>query len=62
MARVVARTPNNIAINGHTDASARTENPQYTNWELSPIAPTARRFLITTQLELRVQRVVGLAT
>ncbi|MDE3037575.1 MAG: flagellar motor protein MotB [Pseudomonadota bacterium] len=63
MASIIVKSPNNISINGHTDASGATLNPQYTNWELSADrANAARRFLMTTQLEPdRVQKVVGYA-
>lgn len=63
MANIIAKTPNNISINGNTDAAGATSNPQYTNWELSADrANAARRFLVTTQLEPdRVQKVVGMA-
>ena len=63
MARVIAKSPNNISIHGHTDASGPTANPQYTNWELSADrANAARRFLTTTQLEPeRIVKVVGAA-
>jgi chemotaxis protein MotB len=63
MARVIIKTPNNIAIKGNTDTSSSSANPQYTIWELSADrANAARRFLSTTDLEKdRVVRVVGLA-
>jgi chemotaxis protein MotB len=63
MANMIMKTPNNITINGHTDAGGGTENPLYTNWELSADrANGARRFLSTTQLEPeRVMKVVALA-
>ena len=63
MSRVVAKTPNNISINGHTDAPTGNINPQYTVWELSTDrSNAARRFLATTVLEKeRVIKVVGLA-
>jgi chemotaxis protein MotB len=63
MARMVAKTPNNIAIKGHTDSPTATQNPQYTIWELSADrANSARRMLSTTQLEPeRVVRVEALA-
>jgi chemotaxis protein MotB len=63
MASIVSKTPNQISILGHTDASGATTNPQYTNWELSADrANAARRALITTQIEPeRVAKVVGLA-
>jgi chemotaxis protein MotB len=63
MAAMIIKTPNNITINGHTDAAGATQNPQYTIWELSADrALAARRFLSTTQLEVdRVTRIVALA-
>jgi chemotaxis protein MotB len=63
MARMVAKTPNNIAIKGHTDSPSATQNPQYTIWELSADrANSARRMLATTQLEPeRVVKVEALA-
>jgi chemotaxis protein MotB len=63
MANIISKTPNNIAIFGHTDAAAATANPQYGNWELSSDrANASRRFLSSTQLEAdRVQKVVGMA-
>ena len=63
MSRVVAKTPNNISINGHTDASSGAVNEQYTMWELSADrANAARRFLNTTALEKdRVVKIVGFA-
>ncbi len=63
MAAMIIKTPNNITINGHTDAAGATQNPQYTIWELSADrALAARRFLGTTQLEAeRVTRIVALA-
>ncbi len=63
MAAMIIKTPNNITINGHTDAASATQNPQYTIWELSADrALAARRFLSTTQLEPdRVTRIIALA-
>lgn len=63
MAVVIAKTPNNISIHGHTDSASAIPNPQYTNWELSSDrANAARRFLVTTQLEPeRVLKVIGQA-
>jgi len=63
MAAMIIKTPNNITINGHTDAAGATQNPQYTIWELSADrALAARRFLSTTQLETeRVTRIIALA-
>lgn len=63
MSRVVSKTPNNISINGHTDAASGTPNPQYTTWELSTDrSNAARRFLATTTLEKdRVVKIVGLS-
>lgn len=63
MARMVAKTPNNISIKGHTDTPSSTQNPQYTIWELSADrANSARRMLATTQLETeRVVKVEAMA-
>lgn len=63
MARMVSKTPNNLAIKGHTDSPSSTQNPQYTIWELSADrANTARRMLATTQLEPeRVVKVIAMA-
>lgn len=63
MARVISKTPNNISINGHTDASSANLNQQYTIWELSTDrANAARRFLASTNLEKdRVVKIIGLA-
>jgi len=63
MARIVSKTPNNISINGHTDSSSASANPQYTTWELSADrANAARRFLATTVLEKdRVVKILGLS-
>lgn len=63
MSRVVSKTPNNISINGHTDAPSGNQNPQYTTWELSADrSNAARRFLATTTLEKdRVVKIVGLS-
>ena len=63
MARMVAKTPNNISIKGHTDSPSSTQNPQYTIWELSADrANSARRMLSTTQLEAeRVVKVEAMA-
>ncbi len=63
MARLVVKTPNNIAIKGHTDSPNATQNPQYSIWELSADrANSARRMLATTQLEPeRVIKVEALA-
>lgn len=63
MSRVISKTPNNISINGHTDAPSANINPQYTTWELSSDrANAARRFLATTVLEkARVVKILGLS-
>ena len=63
MARMVAKTPNNISIKGHTDSPTSTQNPQYSIWELSADrANSARRMLATTQLEPeRVVKVLAMA-
>lgn len=63
MARMVSKTPNNIAIKGHTDSPTSTQNPQYSIWELSADrANSARRMLATTQLEPeRVVKIMAMA-
>jgi len=63
MSRVISKTPNNISINGHTDAPSGAVNPQYSTWELSTDrANAARRFLATTVLEKdRVVKIIGLS-
>ncbi len=63
MARMVAKTPNNVAIKGHTDSPSSIQNSDYTIWELSADrANSARRMLATTQLEPeRVVKVEALA-
>ena len=63
MARMIAKTPNNIAIKGHTDSPSSVQNPQYSIWELSADrANSSRRMLATTQLEPeRVTKVEAIA-
>ena len=63
MANIVAKTPNQITIIGHTDAEGPSSNSHYTNWELSADRANAvRRGLATTQLGMeRVAKVVGMA-
>jgi chemotaxis protein MotB len=63
MANIIVKTPNQLTISGHTDASGPTSNPRYTNWELSADRANAtRRALVTTQVEPeRVVKVSGLA-
>ncbi len=63
MAKMVAKTPNNVSIKGHTDSPSSTQNPQYTIWELSADrANSARRMLASTELEPeRVVKVEALA-
>ncbi len=63
MVNIIIKTPNNITINGHTDAAGAVVNPLYTNWELSADRSNAtRRFLSSTQLQPdRVVKVVGIA-
>ncbi len=60
---VIARTTNNIAVVGHTDAAPFTGVKQYSNWELSADrANTARRMLVATGFsESRIVRVSGKA-
>ncbi|MGE0754613.1 MAG: flagellar motor protein MotB [Alphaproteobacteria bacterium] len=61
MVNIIIKTPNNIAIHGHTDAQQAVANPLYTNWELSADrSNAARRFLSSTQLQQeRVVKVIG---
>jgi len=63
MATIITRTPNQIVIMGHTDASGPTTNPSYTNWELSSDrANAARRALVATSVEPeRIAKVMGMA-
>jgi chemotaxis protein MotB len=63
MANIITKTPNQVVIVGHTDASGPTSNPAYTNWELSTDrANAARRALISTQVEPeRIAKVMGMA-
>ena len=63
MANIIAKTPNQIAIIGHTDAEGPSSNASYGNWELSADrANAARRALVTTQLGAdRVAKVIGYA-
>lgn len=63
MSLIVQKMPNFISISGHTDSTAFSPTPNYTNWELSSDrAQASRRFLVTTNMEPeRVAKVVGLA-
>ena len=63
MANIITKTPNQITIVGHTDASGPTNNPAYTNWELSTDrANAARRALVATRVEPeRIAKVSGMA-
>ncbi|MBY0408109.1 MAG: OmpA family protein [Rickettsiales bacterium] len=63
MASIITKTPNQVVIVGHTDASGPTNNPSYTNWELSTDrANAARRALVSTQVEPeRIAKVLGMA-
>ncbi len=63
MANIITKTPNQITIVGHTDASGPTTNPSYTNWELSSDrANAARRALVATNVEPeRIAKVMGMA-
>ena len=60
---VIARTTNDVAVVGHTDAKPFAASRQYSNWELSADrANTARRMLIGTGFdESRIVRVSGKA-
>ncbi len=63
MVNIIIKTPNNITINGHTDAGGAVVNPLYTNWELSADrSNAARRFLASTQLQQdRIIKIIGFA-
>lgn len=64
MANIVAKTPNEITIIGHTDAAPTSSaNQRYSNWELSADRANAvRRALVTTQIEPeRVMKIIGMA-
>lgn len=63
MVNIIIKTPNNITINGHTDAGGAVVNPLYTNWELSADrSNAARRFLMSTQLQQeRIAKIIGFA-
>ena len=63
MVNIIIKTPNNITINGHTDAGGAVVNPLYTNWELSADrSNAARRFLSSTQLQQeRITKIIGFA-
>ncbi|MFO0390001.1 MAG: flagellar motor protein MotB [Alphaproteobacteria bacterium] len=63
MVNIIIKTPNNITINGHTDAGGTVVNPLYTNWELSADrSNSARRFLASTQLQQeRIVKIIGFA-
>lgn len=64
VAVVVGQLPNNVSVEGHTDARQYTQHPRgYSNWELSADrANSARRVLESSGLRARqVTRVVGFA-
>ena len=64
MSQVIQAMPNRISITGHTEATNYVESSlTYTNWELTADrANAARRFLMTTNLEVgRVAKVTGRA-
>jgi chemotaxis protein MotB len=63
VARVLARLPNAITVEGHTDSRPYVDSPRYTNWELSSDrAHSARRVMEAAGLPAgRVDRVVGYA-
>ncbi|MEM7060626.1 MAG: flagellar motor protein MotB [Pseudomonadota bacterium] len=60
---VIARTTNDVAVVGHTDAKPFAGSKQYSNWDLSADrANTARRMLIGSGFaETRIVRVSGKA-
>ena len=61
--KVIKTQPQDLAIEGHTDASKFGGSNVYTNWELSADrANTARRYLLHLKIpEKRIGRVVGKA-
>ena len=64
MSQVIQVMPNRISITGHTEATNYVETgAAYTSWELTADrANSARRFLMTTELEPgRVAKVTGRA-
>lgn len=63
MANIIVKTPNQVLLVGHTDASGPATNQSYTSWELSADrANAARRALVSTQVEDgRIAKVVGMA-
>jgi len=63
LAQELGKLPNKVTIEGHTDATPYTINPQYGNWELSTDrANTARRLLQENGLrEDQVSQVRGYA-
>jgi chemotaxis protein MotB len=63
IAKVLRDVPNKLTISGHTDAVPFTEEPDYTNWELSADrANAARRAFLTAGVPpQQIARVVGMA-
>jgi chemotaxis protein MotB len=63
IAKVLREVPNKLSISGHTDAVPFTEEPDYTNWELSADrANAARRAFLTAGIPpQQIARVVGMA-
>jgi len=63
LARNIGKLPNDIVIEGHTDAKPYSNNRTYSNWELSADrANSARRFMETSGLHQdQVKQVRGFA-
>jgi chemotaxis protein MotB len=63
IAKVLRDVPNKLSISGHTDAVPFTEEPDYTNWELSADRANAARraFLSAGVPPQQIARVVGMA-
>ena len=61
--KVIAKLPNSISIEGHTDPSNSLDEMGYTNWELSSDrALTARRVLLQANVkDKKINRVSGRA-
>ena len=58
--KVIAKLPNNISIEGHTDSSSPVDEIGYTNWELSSDrALAARRVLL--QANVKDKQINGVA-
>ena len=60
---VIQNTPNALSFTGHTDSTAFTARPDYSNWELSSDrAQASRRFMVERNVNAqRVAKVIGVA-